>query len=173
MALAAAARRSLASRLSGRLNGALPHFLTAHSFGDTTTTPFPIHPPQPLFRSPQFPLPHSSRTAAQILALSPFGVHLAGAGASRRNFSSLPPYRVPDEGPALTDAAAAPAAPATFPNEVAWIAEDSSLPVAAIQHLIDAVHSFTGLNWWLSIAVSTLLLRSALLALFLSTRKKS
>ncbi|CAN6227741.1 unnamed protein product [Urochloa humidicola] len=169
MALAAAARRSL----SGRLHGALPHLLNAHSSGNTTTTPFPIHPPQPLFRSPQFPLPHFSRTAAQTLALSPFGVHLAGAGASRRNFSSLPPYRVPDEGPFLTDAAAAPAAPATFPNEVAWIAEDSSLPVAAIQHLIDAVHSFTGLNWWLSIAVSTLLLRSALLALFLSTRKKA
>ncbi|CAN6248224.1 unnamed protein product [Urochloa humidicola] len=143
MALARAARRSLAPRLSGCLLGALPHLLTAHSSGDATTTPSPIHSPRPLFRSPHIPLPQSSRTAS----LFPFGVHLAGAGASRRGFSSLPPYGVPDAGPALTDAAAGPAAPTSFPSEVAWIAEDSSLPVAAIQHLIDAVHSFTGLNW--------------------------
>lgn len=34
-------------------------------------------------------------------------------------------------------------------NEVATAAADSSFPVAALQHLIDAVHSFTGLNWYL------------------------
>jgi hypothetical protein len=30
---------------------------------------------------------------------------------------------------------------------VARAAEDSSMAVAAVQHLIDGVHSFTGLNW--------------------------
>lgn len=33
-------------------------------------------------------------------------------------------------------------------NEVAVAAADSALPVAALQHLIDGVHSFTGLNWY-------------------------
>lgn len=32
-------------------------------------------------------------------------------------------------------------------NEVALAAADSAFPVAALQHLIDAVHSFSGLNW--------------------------
>ncbi|CAL5034752.1 unnamed protein product [Urochloa decumbens] len=104
--------------------------------------------------------------------LFPFGAHLVGAGASRRGFSSLPPYQVPDAGAALTDADVAPAVPASIPSEVAWIAQDSSPSVAAVQHLIDAVHSFTGLNWWLSIAVSTVLLRSALFALTFSVRKQ-
>lgn len=43
--------------------------------------------------------------------------------------------------------AAASSAPAPFPGEVAAAAADSFFPVAALQHLIDAVHSFTGLNW--------------------------
>ncbi|XP_022683835.1 mitochondrial inner membrane protein OXA1 isoform X2 [Setaria italica] len=172
MALAAAARRSLASRHSSRLHAGLPHLLAEHCSGDATTTPSPLHPPQPLFRSPHFPLPQSSRTAAQTLSLFPFGVHLAGAGPSRCGFSSLPPHRVADAGAVLTGAAAAPAAPASLPSEVAWITEDSSLSVVAVQHLIDAVHSFTGLNWWLSIAVSTVLLRSMLLTLLLSARKQ-
>ncbi|KAL0853689.1 hypothetical protein Bca101_058841 [Brassica carinata] len=38
-------------------------------------------------------------------------------------------------------------------NEVAIAAADSAFPVAALQHLIDGVHSFTGLNWWASIAL--------------------
>lgn len=34
-------------------------------------------------------------------------------------------------------------------SEVAIAAADSALPVAALQHLIDTMHSFTGLNWYL------------------------
>lgn len=34
-------------------------------------------------------------------------------------------------------------------SEVAIAAADSSLPVAALQHLIDGVHSFTGFNWYI------------------------
>jgi YidC/Oxa1 family membrane protein insertase len=37
------------------------------------------------------------------------------------------------------------AAPAV--NEVAIAAADSFLPVAVLQHAIDAVHNFTGFNW--------------------------
>lgn len=43
--------------------------------------------------------------------------------------------------------AAAALPPAPVPGEVAAAAADSFLPVAALQHLIDAVHSFSGLNW--------------------------
>lgn len=32
-------------------------------------------------------------------------------------------------------------------SEVATAAADSAIPVAALQYLIDSVHSFTGLNW--------------------------
>ena len=32
-------------------------------------------------------------------------------------------------------------------KEVAIAAADSALPVKALQYIIDAVHSYTGLNW--------------------------
>lgn len=44
-------------------------------------------------------------------------------------------------------------------SEVATAAADSAFPVAALQYLIDGVHTFTGLNWWASIALTTLLIR--------------
>ncbi|XP_048132689.1 mitochondrial inner membrane protein OXA1-like isoform X2 [Rhodamnia argentea] len=46
-------------------------------------------------------------------------------------------------------------------SEVALAAADSSYPVAAIEYLIGAAHSFTGLNWWASIALTTVLIRGA------------
>ncbi|XP_065879581.1 mitochondrial inner membrane protein OXA1-like [Euphorbia lathyris] len=56
-------------------------------------------------------------------------------------------------------------------NEVAIAAADSFFPVAALQHFIDAVHSFTGLNWWASIALTTLVVRVAVLPLVLKQQK--
>ncbi|KAH6801861.1 hypothetical protein C2S51_033307 [Perilla frutescens var. frutescens] len=47
-------------------------------------------------------------------------------------------------------------------NEVA-AAELGSFPVDACQYLIDHVHTFTGLNWWASIALCTILIRTLLL----------
>ncbi|XP_010544832.1 PREDICTED: mitochondrial inner membrane protein OXA1-like isoform X2 [Tarenaya hassleriana] len=44
-------------------------------------------------------------------------------------------------------------------NEVAIAAADSFYPVAALQYLVDGVHSFTGLNWWASIVMTTLIIR--------------
>lgn len=44
-------------------------------------------------------------------------------------------------------------------SEVAVAAADSWLPVAALQYAIDGIHNFTGLNWWASIAITTLLIR--------------
>ncbi|CAM0870875.1 unnamed protein product [Alopecurus aequalis] len=41
-------------------------------------------------------------------------------------------------------------------------------PVAALQHVLEAVHSFTGLNWWTSIMLTTVLTETSLhLVLFL------
>ncbi|GKD91889.1 mitochondrial inner membrane protein OXA1-like protein, partial [Tanacetum coccineum] len=52
-------------------------------------------------------------------------------------------------------AAAAPAV-----SEVAVAAADSWLPVAALQYAIDGVHNFTGCNWWVSIVITTLIIRT-------------
>ncbi|KAK9716679.1 hypothetical protein RND81_06G250300 [Saponaria officinalis] len=46
-------------------------------------------------------------------------------------------------------------------SEVAIAAADSAIPVAALQYVIDGVHSFTGLNWAASIALTTLMIRGA------------
>ncbi|XAR55133.1 hypothetical protein NMG60_11030540 [Bertholletia excelsa] len=58
-------------------------------------------------------------------------------------------------------------------NEVAIAAADSAFPVAALQHFIDNVHSFTGLNWWASIVVTTLLIRTATVPLLINQLKSS
>ncbi|GMH00424.1 hypothetical protein Nepgr_002263 [Nepenthes gracilis] len=56
-------------------------------------------------------------------------------------------------------------------NEVAVAAADSAFPVAALQYLMDAVHSFTGLNWWAAIAITTILIRGATLPLLINQLK--
>ncbi|XP_004505010.1 mitochondrial inner membrane protein OXA1 [Cicer arietinum] len=56
-------------------------------------------------------------------------------------------------------------------SEVAIAAADSYLPVQALQYAIDAVHSFTGLNWWASIVLTTLLIRSATIPLLVNQLK--
>ncbi|XP_040987233.1 mitochondrial inner membrane protein OXA1-like isoform X3 [Juglans microcarpa x Juglans regia] len=72
----------------------------------------------------------------------------------------------------LTDTTVeAVASQASAVNEVAIAAADSFLPVQALQYLIDAVHSFTGLNWWASIALTTLLIRGATLPLLINQLK--
>ncbi|KAG6636598.1 hypothetical protein CIPAW_11G121700 [Carya illinoinensis] len=63
------------------------------------------------------------------------------------------------------------ASQASAVNEVAIAAADSYLPVQLLQYLIDAVHSFTGLNWWASIALTTLLIRGATLPLLINQLK--
>ncbi|CAO2819210.1 unnamed protein product [Amaranthus hypochondriacus] len=58
-------------------------------------------------------------------------------------------------------------------NEVAIAAADSAWPVAALQHVIDAVHSFTGLNWWASIALTTLLIRGITIPFLINQLKST
>ncbi|XP_011026896.1 PREDICTED: mitochondrial inner membrane protein OXA1-like [Populus euphratica] len=72
----------------------------------------------------------------------------------------------------LTDTTiGAVSAQAPVVNEVAIAAADSYFPVAALQHVIDAVHSFTGFNWWASIIVTTLLIRGATVPLLINQLK--
>ncbi|KAF6989353.1 hypothetical protein CFC21_006691 [Triticum aestivum] len=172
LAAAAAARRSLASGgLSGplarRLHPSLPQLLPSNSTGDPRK-PSTL-PPPPAPRPFHFAL--APRGTSQTLSFPPFGLHLL-PGPSRRSFSSSRDTGFTDT---LTDAAhsaASAAAPASFPGEVAWAAEDSSMAVAAVQHLIGAVHSFTGLNWWISIALSTVLLRCGMFTISTLVNKR-
>ncbi|KAF6983878.1 hypothetical protein CFC21_001973 [Triticum aestivum] len=172
MALAAAARRSLASGgLSGplarRLHPSLAQLLPSNSSGDPRK-PSPL-PPPPAPRPFHFAL--APRGTSQTLSFPPFGLHLF-PGPSRRSFSSSRDTGFTDT---LTDAAhsaASAAVPASFPGEVAWAAEDSSMAVAAVQHLIDVIHSFTGLNWWISIALSTVLLRCGMFTISTLVNKR-
>uniref|UniRef100_A0ACD5TIV3 Uncharacterized protein n=1 Tax=Avena sativa TaxID=4498 RepID=A0ACD5TIV3_AVESA len=169
MAFAATSRRSLASRglsdlLARRLHPSLPQLLPSNSTGDPRK-PSPL-PPPPAPRLFNFALAHCG--TSQTLKFPPFGPHLL-PGPLCRSFSSS---RDPDFTDVLTDAAHSAAPTASFPGEVAWAAEDSSTAVAAVQHLIDAVHSFTGLNWWISIALSTLLLRCVVSTLLIHANKR-
>ncbi|KAL0324199.1 UNVERIFIED_CONTAM: Long chain acyl-CoA synthetase 4 [Sesamum calycinum] len=58
-------------------------------------------------------------------------------------------------------------------SEVAVVAADSFFPVAALQYLIDYVHTYTGFNWWASIVVTTLLIRSIQLPLLINQLKST
>ncbi|XP_057746803.1 mitochondrial inner membrane protein OXA1-like isoform X2 [Arachis stenosperma] len=46
-------------------------------------------------------------------------------------------------------------------DEVAIAAADSLLPAKMVQYAIDYVHSFTGMNWWAAIVMTTFLVRMA------------
>lgn len=108
----------------------------------------------------------------------PFGVDQSSRSFSSSAEGSNEIGYINDVADVLTDAgvdtgivAAASSVPAPFPGEVAAAAADSFLPVAALQHLIDGVHSFTGLNWWASIALTTLLIRGATVPLLINQLK--
>ncbi|CAL4923392.1 unnamed protein product [Urochloa decumbens] len=156
--MAFAARRSIATRLSHhltrRVHPCVPHALTSRSPDEQASSPPPLPIPLPPLHAP---LQHRSG-AAQTLGFLPFSLHYL-ADTTRRSYSSSAPAPAPDLDPApiaevdaagvLADAAetAVAAVPAPFPGEVAAAAADSFLPVAALQHFIDAIHTFTGLNW--------------------------
>ncbi|KAK9143999.1 hypothetical protein Syun_013399 [Stephania yunnanensis] len=74
-----------------------------------------------------------------------------------------------DEGVEVA-AAVALQAPAVV-NEVAVAAADSFYPVAALQYLIDGVHSFTTLNWWASIAIVAIMIRGATIPFLINQLK--
>ncbi|KAK3148580.1 hypothetical protein QOZ80_3BG0296800 [Eleusine coracana subsp. coracana] len=176
------ARRSLATALSRhfsrRLHPYVSHLLPPdHNRSEKPSTSSSPFPPQP-----QPALPRPSRSHAL-----PFALHLA----AQRNFSTTSSSSVPEiDAQVLTDAASTapvsellsdevvgaaassvPVPPAPYAGEVAAAAADSFAPVAALQHLMDVVHSFTGLNWWVCIALTTVLIRLATVPLLLNQLK--
>ncbi|XP_037464097.1 mitochondrial inner membrane protein OXA1-like [Triticum dicoccoides] len=174
--MAFAARRSLASRfshhLTRRLHPSVPHLLSRSNDDDPPSQPLPPPLPLPSLRSP---LPPASRAAQALHHLFPFSLH--HSGLPRRSFSSSapapdPPGEVDAAASVLVDAVAS-SAPAPFPGEVAAAAADSFFPFAALQHLIDTIHTFTGLNWWASIALTTVLIRTAVIPFAVSQQKSS
>ncbi|KAL1203843.1 Mitochondrial inner membrane protein OXA1 [Cardamine amara subsp. amara] len=64
-----------------------------------------------------------------------------------------------------------PSQAAAAASEVSLAAADSFLPIAALQHCIDMVHSFTGFEWWASIVVATILIRSSTVPLLIKQMK--
>ncbi|KAK1438509.1 hypothetical protein QVD17_04318 [Tagetes erecta] len=56
-------------------------------------------------------------------------------------------------------------------SEVAVAAADSWLPVAALQYAIDGIHNFTGLNWWASIVITTLIIRTLAVPIMINQLK--
>ncbi|XP_008799548.2 mitochondrial inner membrane protein OXA1-like, partial [Phoenix dactylifera] len=164
---------------------ASPAASTPHSPTSTTTTaiapPLPSSPPASAFsRSVHGYGGGSSLRDPRTLGFSlPLGLEpsLLRSYSSSAEGSNEVDY-IKDVAGVLTDnsvetaaATAAAAAPAPFAGEVAAAAADSFLPVAALQYLIDGVHSFTGLNWWASIALTTVLIRGATVPLLLNQMK--
>ncbi|TVU31979.1 hypothetical protein EJB05_23695, partial [Eragrostis curvula] len=143
--MAFAARRSLATRLSHhltrRVHPGVPHALTSRS-DDEPACPSPP-PPPPL----QAPLLHSSR-AAQTVSLLPFSLHFTGT--TRRSFSSSAPAPVPDSTP---------------PAEV----DTTSLLADAADAAASVRRRSRGR--WASIALTTLLIRSATIPLLVNQLK--
>ncbi|XP_078154472.1 mitochondrial inner membrane protein OXA1-like [Carex rostrata] len=172
-------RRTLATafrHFPRRVHPSLPHVL---SRDDSAETP----PPSPYRSISQF---HTSPSPSQASGFGfgfylPLGLHMS----SIRCYSSTPAPNggsneieyIKDVTEVLTDASteaaasAAAAVPASFPGEVAAAAADSFFPVQALQLLIDGVHSFTGLNWWAAIALTTILIRGATVPLLIQQMK--
>ncbi|XP_023552636.1 mitochondrial inner membrane protein OXA1-like isoform X1 [Cucurbita pepo subsp. pepo] len=62
---------------------------------------------------------------------------------------------------------------ASVADEVAIAAADSFLSVKGVQYFIDGIHSFTGLNWWACIVLTTLLIRGATVPLLINQLKST
>ncbi|XP_074583968.1 mitochondrial inner membrane protein OXA1-like [Curcuma longa] len=177
----ACCRRSLTAsftQLTRRLRPSCAHILR-----DDRETTEPTNPP-PL---PQFPSRYYSSALVPSISsyvgwrspgfFVPLGLDLCllRSYSSATTEGSTEIGLVNDVTEVLSDSGvvetAVAAVPAPFPGEVAAAAADSFLPVAALQHLIDAIHSFTGLNWWASIALTTVLIRMLTVPLLLNQMK--
>ncbi|KAJ8467729.1 hypothetical protein OPV22_030281 [Ensete ventricosum] len=180
----ACGRRSLTSNfthLTRRFHPSFAHILRDDREYTEPSNPLPPSPPTPS-------RPHASSFAPSVsgfggwrslgfslpLGLEPGLLRSYSSGAEE---GSNEINYIKDVAEVLSDSSvetatlAAAAVPSPFPGEVAAAAADSFLPVAALQHLIDAVHSFSGLNWWASIVLTTLLIRAVTVPVLLNQVK--
>ncbi|CAN6302572.1 unnamed protein product [Urochloa humidicola] len=194
--MAFSARRRLATTLSHHFSRRLhPSIsLLIPPLHDRSESPSSSAAPPPPQSQPAPPFPsvllRPSRSRSLASLPLPFALHLA----AHRNFSSTSSASAPDIDVAadvLSDAASSvpvsellsdevasavasvTVPPAPFPGEVAAAAAESFPPVAALQHLLDAVHSFTGLNWWATIAVTTVLIRLLTVPMLINQMKST
>ncbi|XP_031500018.1 mitochondrial inner membrane protein OXA1-like [Nymphaea colorata] len=163
--------------LSASTTSALHH----HHRHDDPTTSSPPPQSRPIFGRPRHLLPDR-----EILAVSswlkprrPYGVLLPlGAVSAPRYYSSSTIGEETDKieymndvAEVLTEKAVEAVVQTPGVDEVAVAAADSFLPVAALQYLIDAVHHYSGLNWWAAIALTTLLIRGMTVPLLINQLK--
>ncbi|CAN6285958.1 unnamed protein product [Urochloa humidicola] len=194
--MAFSARRRLATTISHhfsrRFHPSISHLIPPHHDRSESPSSSVVPPPPQSQPAPPFPsaLLRPSRSPALSSLPLPFALHLA----AHRSFSSTSSASAPDIDVAadvlsdaassvpvselLSDEVASAAAsvtvpPAPFPGEVAAAAAESFPPVAALQHLLDAVHSFTGLNWWATIAVTTVLIRLLTVPMLINQMKST
>ncbi|KAK2966515.1 hypothetical protein RJ640_019044 [Escallonia rubra] len=136
---------------------------------------------------PNFLQGHSFNSLAGFGALIRSGtrsqlVFPAGGGAfMSRHMSTTVGESAADKIEYMTDAAEVladktmEAVASTVPavSEVAVAAADSYFPVACLQYVIDYVHHITGFNWWASIIVTTLLIRTITVPLMIGQLKST
>ncbi|KAJ6834295.1 mitochondrial inner membrane protein OXA1-like [Iris pallida] len=79
----------------------------------------------------------------------------------------------PDAAAAASAVADAASVAAPFSGEVVAAAADSFFTIAALQYLIDGVHSFFGVNWWAAIALTTVMIRCLTVPLMLNQMRAS
>ncbi|PUZ43183.1 hypothetical protein GQ55_9G642200 [Panicum hallii var. hallii] len=188
--MAFAARRRLATSLSDhfsrRLHPSISHLIPPHH--DRSESPSSSAAPPSPQSQPARPIPSSLARPSRSRALTslplPFALHLA----AHRNFSTTSSASAPDIDVAadmLTDAASSvpvsdqvvsaaasvSVPPAPYAGEVAAAAAESFPPVAALQYLLDAVQSFTGLNWWATIALTAVLIRLLTVPMLINREK--
>ncbi|KAM7525869.1 hypothetical protein LguiA_015771 [Lonicera macranthoides] len=118
-----------------------------------------------------FGAPFRDRRCSQMVVPMISSLFLAGMSTSIGEGNDKIDY-MSDVADVLADEAVeAVASQAPAVSEVAVAAADSYFPVAALQYLIDGVHSFAGLNWWASIAVTTILIRGITVPMMINQLK--
>ncbi|KAK9698461.1 hypothetical protein RND81_08G105900 [Saponaria officinalis] len=126
-----------------------------------------------------FPIQNRSSTTTYLNQF--WGIHhrstvLGGFGAHRYMSTSI--GEVADKAEFLSDVSGVIpveviASQSPVLSEVAVAAADSAIPVAALQYVIDGVHSFTGLSWAASIALTTLMIRGATVPFLINQLKST
>ncbi|ERN15016.1 hypothetical protein AMTR_s00032p00234210 [Amborella trichopoda] len=117
-----------------------------------------------LFRPEPWLLRGQSTASASGLVFFPRFSSTVGGGSNKIEYME-------DVAEVFVESTMEAAAQAPAVSEVAVAAADSYLPVAALQYVIDWVHTFTGLNWWAAIALTTLLMRGATIPILVNQLK--
>ncbi|KAG9448292.1 hypothetical protein H6P81_014420 [Aristolochia fimbriata] len=178
-------RRSISTRfslLAPRLHPSFSHVLLPKD--DEKSQSHPINTNEPQTSDPQgrksFYYYNTSRLGSLHgdwrggASSFPFGLSSFGRGYSSSTIGegTTSIEYMSDVAGVLTDKSAeAVITQAPVVNEVAIAAADSAFPVAALQYFIDGIHNLTGLNWWASIMLTTIFIRTATIPLLINTLK--